>query len=292
MSICYCLAVEKQFSNFILSLAILSSVFLVFFPYFTSSFLDLRQKTENGINYQKFLKEQETIKEAEKEAQQKIYLTGKFDPAQREDFVLIPAQYTLGQMNQNKMYLRKKAYEAFLKMKDVADKDEIDLKIASATRNFDYQKNIWNNKWSGVTIVDGQDLSITIPNGLERFRKILEYSAVPGTSRHHWGTEIDINGSIPLYFNEGKGEKEYEWLAKNAYLFGFCQSYNLKGSNRPTGYNEERWHWSYLPLARIFMQEYKDLTEDEDIKGFDGDEYVPSLNLINDYVLSINPDCI
>jgi len=40
------------------------------------------------------------------------------------------------------------------------------------------------------------------------------------------------------------------------------------------------------------MEEYKNLIKDEDIKGFWGDEYVATFNLINDYVLSINPDCI
>jgi len=58
-------------------------VFIVFMPYFTSSFLDLRQEKENEAKYQKFLLEQRL----KAEAKQKIYLTGKFDPAQRKDFV-------------------------------------------------------------------------------------------------------------------------------------------------------------------------------------------------------------
>ena len=95
-----------------------------------------------------------------------------------------------------------------------------------------------------------------------------------------------------MYFNSEKGKKEYEWLVKNAPLFGFCQTYNLKGSARGTGYNEEKWHWSYLPLSRTFIQEYKNLIKDEDIKGFLGDKYVPALNLINNYILAINPDCL
>src|ERR1035437_3975815 len=190
------------------------------------------------------------------------------------------------------MYLRKETLDAFLKMQDAADEDNVDLKIASATRNFDYQKNLWNNKWTGVTLVDGKNLSKSIPDGLERFKKILEYSAVPGTSRHHWGTDIDINDANPLYFNTEQGEKEYNWLVKNALLFGFCQPYDLKDNDRPEGYNEEKWHWSYLPLAKTFTQEYKNLITDADIKGLDGDEYVAGQDLINKHVLGINPDCI
>ena len=79
---------------------------------------------------------------------------------------------------------------------------------------------------------------------------------------------------------------------KNTPLFGFCQTYNLKGNIRPTGYNEEKWHWSFLPLSRAFTQEYKKIITEEDIKGFLGDENVSALNLINNYVLAINPECL
>jgi len=280
--------VKKHILNLTLSIFLLVLILLVFVPYFTSDFLNLRQKKENEENYQKLLKEEETRKEAEKN-----YLTGKFDPSQREDFVLIPPQYVLGG---NKMYLRKETLDAFLKMAERANEDKIDLKIASATRNFDYQKDIWNKKWFGIIIVDGEDLLKSIPDEQERFKKILEYNAIPGTSRHHWGTDIDINRVNPLYSGNERDnverEKIYAWLSKNAFQFGFCQTYTPKGINRKIGYKEERWHWSYLPLSQNFTREYKKLIKDEDIKGFEGDEYVPSFDLINDYVLAINPDCL
>lgn len=259
------------------------SVF-VSIPIITSPTLDLKQQRENEVIYQKLAK-------ARKEKEQKIYLTGHFDPAQREDFILIPPEYALGNSNQNKIYLRRETYEAYLQMESVAKIDGIDLKIASAARNFDYQKDIWDKKWTGFTLVDGKDLSKSILDGQERFKKILEYSSAPGTSRHHWGTEIDINNANPAYFESASGKKVYGWLVKNAYLFGFCQIYNIKGTDRPTGYNEEKWHWSYLPLSRAFTQDYKNLIRDVDIKGFLGEEHVPAFNLINDYVLSINPEC-
>jgi len=255
-------------------------VFIIFLiPVVTSSLLDLEQKKANELRL-------------EQELQEKIYLMGKFDPALREDFVLIPSEYTIEQMNQYKIYLRKEAFEAYLQMKNAADLDSVDLKIASATRNFYYQKDLWGKEWNGTTLVDGKNLLKSIPDKQERFKKILEYIAVPGTSRHHWGTDIDINGANLSYFKKDKGKKEYEWLKKNAYLFGFCQTYNLKGSERPTGYNEEKWHWSYIPLSRKFTQEYKNLMKNEDIRGFEGDEYVAEQDLINNYVLSINPECI
>ncbi len=269
---------EKNIFKFALALLVFLLAFIVFTPYFTTDFLDLRQKEEERER-----------KEQEIAAEKKIYLTGKFDPAQREDFVLIPQEYTIVP---NKIYLRKETLEAFLWMLATAEKDGIDLKIASATRNFDYQKDIWEKKWTGFTFVDGQDLSESLPDELERFQKILEYSSVPGTSRHHWGTDIDINNANLEYFKTEEGEKVYAWLTKNTPLFGFCQTYNLKGNIRPTGYNEEKWHWSFLPLSRAFTQEYKKIITEEDIKGFLGDENVSALNLINNYVLAINPECL
>ena len=202
--------------------------------------------------------------------------------------MLIPREYTVTPFN---IYLRKETLESFLEMRNAALKDKVDLKISSAARNFDYQKMLWNNKWTGVTFVDGKDLSKSIPDGSERFRKILEYSAAPGTSRHHWGTEIDINAAIPSYFKTPKGAKEYEWLKKNAKNFGFCQTYTLKGSSRPTGYNEEKWHWSYIPLASDLTKNMAKLVTYKEISGFMGDEYAAKQNLIKDYVLGINLDC-
>jgi LAS superfamily LD-carboxypeptidase LdcB len=258
---------------------------LVFLPMLTSSVADYKQKKKNQeIEEQKLLAEKKR-----QEAEEKIYLMGKFDPAQNKDFVLVPKEYNVGGYE---MYLRKETLSAFLEMAKAAKEDSIDLKIASATRNFDYQKNLWNNKWSGYTLVEKKDLSKTIPDGLLRFKKILEYSSAPGTSRHHWGTDIDINDANPAYFLGTKGEKEYAWLVKNGARFGFCQTYNSKDIERPTGYNEEKWHWSYLPLSKDFTKNYLKLVKEEDINDFMGAEYVLEQDLINDYVLGINKDCI
>ena len=251
--------------------------------------MDLRQKKENEETGERLLREEAARKVAEENAKKKIYLMGKFEPVEREDFAVVPQKYNIAGY---KMYLRKKALQSFEQMAEAAMKDGVELNITSATRNFDYQKDLWNNKWTGITFVEGKNLSASIPNGQQRFEKILEYSAVPSTSRHHWGTDIDINGVTPTYFESEEGKKVYEWLSANAPLFGFCQTYNEKGYDRISGYNEEKWHWSYLPLARDFTQEYKKLIRNEDIVGFLGDEYVSRENLINNYVLSINPECI
>ena len=210
------------------------SIFLVFF----SLLLKLEQKKEAEINYLKFLAIQKVQIEAqakiERDVKEKIYLMGKFDPSTQENFVVVRAEDSISGY---KMYLRKETLDAFLEMQNAADKDKIDLKIASATRNFDYQKNLWNNKWTGAVLVGGKNLAKSIPDGMERFEKILEYSAVPGTSRHHWGTDIDINNANPEYFETEQGEKIYNWMKENAREFGFCQPYTQKSTARPEGYN-------------------------------------------------------
>jgi len=251
--------------------------------------LSFEKKREKEALMERIAIEQKLLEEAQKRAEQKIYLMGKFDPSAREDFAPVPEEYNVGGY---KMYLRKETLDAFSKMQEAAKKDGVNLAIASATRNFEYQKNLWNNKWSGITLVDGKDLSKSILDGAERFKKILEYSATPGTSRHHWGSDIDINAATSEYFKTEKGAEVYEWLNKNASLFGFCQPYNAKGPGRPTGYNEEKWHWSYLSISRTLTRDYSNLIDEKNINGFFGEEYVSKLNLINDYVLGINPECL
>lgn len=248
-----------------LTLIILSSIFSYF-----------EKQRAGEIISQRLLLEQQILK-AKIEAEEKVYLMGKFDPSAREDFAPVPEAYNVSGYQ---MYLRTEALDAFSKMREKALEDGINLSIASAARNFDYQKNLWNNKWNALSM-----------NGVERFKKILEYSAVPGTSRHHWGTDIDINAATPEYFRTSKGALVYEWLNKNAPLFGFCQPYNAKGPDRPTGYNEEKWHWSYLPIARNLTQKYINLIQKADISGFLGDENALEQDLITNYVLGINSEC-
>jgi LAS superfamily LD-carboxypeptidase LdcB len=215
------------------------------------------------------------------------YLLGKFDPATHPDFAKIPSEIT----NKENVYLRKEVLEAFIKMRNAAKEDNITLTIISATRNFQAQKVIWEAKWNGGRLVEGQNLSISIKDPAQRALKILRFSSMPGTSRHHWGTDIDINDLNDSYFLSGNGKKEYEWLVKNAGKFGFCQVYSPKGAQRPNGYEEEKWHWSYTPTSEILLQQYQEKVKPEDINGFQGAETAQSINVIKNYVLGISPNC-
>ncbi|MEZ5494021.1 MAG: M15 family metallopeptidase [Pseudomonadales bacterium] len=70
-----------------------------------------------------------------------------------------------------------------------------DLQIASAWRGFERQQWIWNGKASGQRpVLDalGQPLDISVLSEDELLFAILRWSAIPGCSRHHWGTDLDV----------------------------------------------------------------------------------------------------
>ena len=115
---------------------------------------------------------------------------------------------------------------------------------------------------------------------------------MPGTSRHHWGTDIDLNAFINEYFERGDGLKLYNWMVANAASYGFCQPYTQKGPKRPDGYNEEKWHWSYLPLAKKLSDQAKQELKDAMISGFDGAEAAQAIGVVEKYVLGINQACL
>ncbi|TVQ42716.1 MAG: D-alanyl-D-alanine carboxypeptidase family protein [Saprospirales bacterium] len=215
------------------------------------------------------------------------FLRGKFAPEQHEDFVEISTKYA----SREGMYLQREVYEAFKQMYEVAKKEGISLEIRSATRNFDAQKRIWENKWLGKRPSAGVNAMETYPDPVDRANNILLYSSMPGTSRHHWGTDIDLNSFDNSWFAEGEGLKLYNWMLENASNFGFCQPYTELGEDRPTGYQEEKWHWSYLPLAVSYTQAAKKLLRNEDISGFMGAETAIEIGIVENYVLGINPVC-
>ncbi len=214
-------------------------------------------------------------------------LLGQIDPAQHAGFTKVASKYT----DKSDIYLRKDTYDAFERMAAAAKQAGLDLHIVSATRNFDVQKSIWEAKWNGQQKVGGQNISKTIPDPKQRALKILEYSSMPGSSRHHWGTDMDLNALDNAYFDKGTGKKLYDWLQANAAAYGFCQVYTKKGKDRPNGYHEERWHWSYMPLASQFLRQYDQKVTHADIKGFDGAETASLIKIIPNYVMGIAPDC-
>ncbi len=219
----------------------------------------------------------------------KNILLGKLTIAQK-DSLLVKIDLTFA--NRDGLMMNGEAYEAFKKMHQKAKSQGINLTIISAFRDFNHQKRIWENKWNGRQRLSGDINATDISDLSARALEILRFSAMPGTSRHHWGTDIDINSLNNSYFETGKGKSEYQWLKENASKFGFFQPYTPRSERSNKGYEEEKWHWSYLPVAGDYIHHYSGIITTEDLIGFDGCKTSANIDVINNYVKAINSECI
>ncbi|MGL5948024.1 MAG: M15 family metallopeptidase [Aeromonas sp.] len=138
------------------------------------------------------------------------------------------------------------------------------LQAVSCWRSFERQLAIWNAKWRGERpVVDdqGQPLDMRQLSELARLHAILRYSALPGTSRHHWGTDLDVYDPDllpydtklalePWEYEEGGHFSELcEWLVEWMSDFGFHQPYPkpelAEGESAAAGVGYEPWHLSF-----------------------------------------------
>ncbi|NAY92467.1 D-alanyl-D-alanine carboxypeptidase family protein [Muricauda sp. JGD-17] len=191
--------------------------------------------------------------------------------------------------------LRKEAYEAFVKMKKAAYSDGFDIKMISSYRDFYRQEGIWERKYLRFT----EDSGIA---PLEAIDKIIEYSTIPGTSRHHWGTDIDIidgypkvSGDVlvPEKFESGGPFESFKlWLDQHSEEYGFYLVYT--DDPRRRGFKYEPWHYSYAPLSIPMLTAYRKLNV---LKLMQKEEFLGSEHFttgfirtyIQDNILDINP---
>ena len=86
-----------------------------------------------------------------------------------------------------------------------------------------------------------------------------EWVAVPGTSEHQLGIAVDINADKSRSTND----EVYQWLADNAYKYGFILRYP-QGKEAITGAAYEPWHYRYVGMEaaekmyndQISLEEY------------------------------------
>jgi LAS superfamily LD-carboxypeptidase LdcB len=91
--------------------------------------------------------------------------------------------------------INKSALIPLITLKECALSDGLDLKIASGFRGFPRQEEIWNKKMRGETPIldkNHKPLDAKKLNQRDLVFAILKWSAIPGASRHHWGTDFDF----------------------------------------------------------------------------------------------------
>ncbi len=148
----------------------------------------------------------------------------------------------------------------FLNLRREARAAGIDLYPWSAFRDFERQLGIWNAKYAGERPLDGADgkpLDAARLAPAERIAAILRWSALPGASRHHWGTDLDLvdRAAIPAGYEVRLVPEEFApggpfahlgvWLDEHAARFGFFRPFRGIRS----GVQAEPWHFSFAPLA-------------------------------------------
>lgn len=158
--------------------------------------------------------------------------------------------------------LQPEAATAFKALQYQAYQAGFNLQPASTFRDFSRQQTIWNEKFQGkrpVLDASSQPLDIHLLNEGERCLAILYWSALPGCSRHHWGSDLDIYDPDLLppgktlqltpweYLQDGYFHTLHQWLTHNMAQFGFYRPFN----GPPQKVAIEPWHLSYRPLAQL-----------------------------------------
>lgn len=193
--------------------------------------------------------------------------------------------------------VRTEVATAFEMMKKKALEDGIQIKVVSSYRDYNHQNRIWERKFkrfreSGLSPI-------------QSIKKIIEYSTIPGTSRHHWGTDLDlIDGSkqvkgdvlVPSKFH-GTGPfcKFKEWMDEHAQSFGFYLVYTDTPDRK--GFKYEPWHYSYKALSKGYLNQYKTLDiksilQKNKLVGSDSFSDTFISEYITQNILDINPDLL
>ncbi len=164
------------------------------------------------------------------------------------------------ELNQPYCTLHYEAVAAFLSMRDAAAADGIDLVARSSFRDFDTQVTIWNRKWNGERPLydrKGQLLDRASLSDNAAVDAILYWSAIPGGSRHHWGSDVDVIDAVAVpkdyevqlvpgeYATDGIFANLTRWLDANMKRFGFFRPYRTDRG----GVSPEPWHLSYAPVS-------------------------------------------
>ncbi len=156
--------------------------------------------------------------------------------------------------------LHAQAVVPFLNLRRAAAAERFDLVPASGYRDFARQLAIWNAKFDGKAPLNdpsGRALDAAALRPPQRVHAILHWSALPGASRHHWGTDLDLidRSAVAAGYRVQLTAAEFDtggpfarlaaWLDENAARFGFFRPFRGVLS----GVGAEPWHFSFAPVA-------------------------------------------
>ena len=179
----------------------------------------------------------------------------------------------------DKHLLQAETCRAFQAMRSEAQKSGISIDIASSFRSVERQLAIWNAKWEGKRPLYRRDMTQADPATLsdeEKLHCILTFSALPGASRHHWGTDIDVYDEKAInatgkplelieaeYVANGPCYPLHQWLLQHASNYGFDFPYAVdKG-----GIAKEPWHISHKASASEALEKLTLTQLAKDIKN-------------------------
>ena len=121
--------------------------------------------------------------------------------------------------------LNSRILEPFTLLQRACAKEGLNCDIVSSFRNLTRQLSIWEQKWTGQLPIRDCSGLVVSPDSLsdiEKINTILTWSALPGASRHHWGTDIDV------YDKDAVTKKKWQFeLVPDEYVgSGPCSSLN------------------------------------------------------------------
>ncbi len=119
------------------------------------------------------------------------------------------------------------AARAWLKLRERASADGVQLTLISAFRSIDFQAALIRSKLErGMALAE-----------------VLRINAPPGYSEHHSGRAVDIGtDKIPALDEAFESTDAFRWLSQHAGRFGFRLSYPRGNA---VGFAYEPWHWYY-----------------------------------------------
>ena len=190
--------------------------------------------------------------------------------------------------------MQEEVYESYERLRQAAANEGIDIMVVSAYRSYNRQREIWNAKYKTLTLLG-------LP-AKDAIQEIITYSTLPGTSRHHWGTDIDIidnanpqSGDVLLaekFYGDGPSSALRSWMNQNAADYGFLEVYTDHPNRK--GFAHEPWHYTYHYLSKAYLEiltnhAISEIAKDEQLLGREFLDAEFFKNYTAENLLDINP---